>query len=107
MKQILIACLLGMGTLLPTSEAKSNAIINFIRTVNIHISGWVLIADSGTEDGTISKIEIYKLSTGQKVLTQACSNGYSCEVNIVNLEPGNYSAKIICQYTTQTRQFVR
>ncbi len=107
MKQILIACLLGMGALLPTTEVKSNAIVNYIRTIDIHISGWVLTAESDTTDGTISKIEIYRLSTGEKVLTQICGDEYSCGVNIFKLAPGNYSATITCQYTVQSKQFVR
>lgn len=104
MKQILIACLLGIGTLLPSTEVKSS-IVNYARTVNIHIDSWVLYADSQTEDGTISKIEVYRLSTGEKVRQQFCS-GYSCSVNLNGLPAGNYSAKVICQYVTTTYQFV-
>ena len=104
MKQILIACLLGIGTLLPSNEVKSS-VIYYARIVDIHISGWVLSANSQTEDGTISKMEVYLLSTGELMQTQGC-NDYNCSMNLSSLHHGNYSVKITCQYTTVTKQFV-
>lgn len=102
MKQILIVCLLGIGMLLPSQEVKSSE--PYRRIVDVHIDFPALIADSDTEDGTISKIEIYKVSTGEKVRQTFCS-GYSCSINLSGLPAGNYNAKVICQYTTYTQGF--
>ncbi|HRG87527.1 MAG TPA: Ig-like domain-containing protein [Chitinophagales bacterium] len=107
MKRILFACLLGAGTLLPSTEAKSS-VVYFSKVVDVTISGWVLTAISQTEDGVINKIEVYHNGTMELVLYQACGGtGYSCNLDVSDLASGTYTAKVYCTNTVYTEQFSR
>lgn len=104
MKQILFACLLGMGALLPATEAKSNVISIVKKKVDIHIMGNVLYATSQGTDGTITRVEIY--DTNMNLLVLQTGNGtYACYADLSDLNPGQYIAKVICANTTHTEGF--
>lgn len=104
MKQILFACLLGMGALLPATEAKSNMVIVVKKKVDIHIMGNVLYATSQGSDGTITRVEVYDTSMNLLVL-QTGNGTYTCSVDLSDLNPGQYIAKVVCANTTHTEGF--
>ena len=104
MKQILFACLLGMGALLPAAEAKSNVISIVKKKVDIHLMGNVLYATSQGSDGTITRIEIYDTSMNL-LLIQTGSGTYACFIDLSDLNPGQYVAKVVCANTTHTEGF--
>ena len=105
MKKFLLASLVAMTLLLPALNNTSNAagLISFKKVVAI-IDGWVLFATSNTDEGEITQINVYRLSTGELVRSQQCS-GYEASVNLKDLPHGGYSAIITCQYTYMTKQF--
>jgi hypothetical protein len=103
MKKVLLAALLGLGTLLPSTEAKSSMIVQH-RIISITIEGNWLRASSDASSGNISQIQIYKVSTGELVRTQSC-DGYSCSISISGLPTGLYVANVIATNATSKKQF--
>lgn len=105
MKKQLMVCLLGIGLLLPESKANSSGVKYFFnRIVDCNLQGYDLLVTSDTEDGSINKVEIYNSSTQQLEMTEY-SSGYSCSVDVGDLEKGEYEAKVYCTYTTYTERF--
>lgn len=104
MKQILIACLLGIGALLPTTEVKSS-VISYYKKVDIHVLGGVLFATSQAGDGAISKLEVRDAATNALLLMENSCGGYSCSLDISDLSSGTYVAKVYCANTTHTEAF--
>lgn len=104
MKQILIACLLGIGALLPSNEVKSS-VVHFFKKVDIHVSSCVLFATSQGGDGPISRLEVYDTGTMQLLLVENSCGGYSCSIDLSDLNPGQYTAKVYCANTTHTEGF--
>lgn len=103
MKQILFICLLGIGTLLPTTEAKSN-ITNVFKKVDVHVVTGVLYSTSQSTDGIINHVEIY--DSGMSLVAYQMGNStYSCTVDLSDLNPGLYTAKVYCTNTTHTECF--
>ncbi|HLP53202.1 MAG TPA: hypothetical protein VK154_20075 [Chitinophagales bacterium] len=106
MKKFLLASLVAMTLLLPALNNTSNAASIFVqRVVNIAISGWTFFATSETADGTITRIEIYRLSTGERVRASNCNGTYECSVDLSGLPHGGYCGIIICQNVTVSKQF--
>lgn len=103
MKAVLIALCLTI-CILPQATKAHSSFINLCKVVDVTITGWVLYATAATEDGEITKLEVFKLSNGEKVRSQNCS-GYSCNVSLSGLPSGLYSAKVYCKNTTYTEQF--
>lgn len=103
MKQILFACLLGTGALLPTSEVKSS-IVSVFKKVDIHVTAGVLYATSQGTDGTITRIEVYDTNMNL-LLLQTGTGTYACSIDISDLNPGQYVAKVVCTSTTHTEGF--
>ncbi len=104
MKKVLLACLLGIGALLPTTTANSHTVVSQARKIDVTIEGRVLLANSDATSGTIKRIEIYRLGDMQLVLTQKCG-GYSCSANLNALPAGNYVYAIICTNEVLSAQF--
>jgi hypothetical protein len=103
MKKVLLACLLGFGTLLPVNEAKSS-IATQNRILNIHIEGWALTANSDAASGLIEEIQVFELDKEEPVLTESC-DGYSCTIKLGELPAGVYVAVVITTNTTGKKQF--
>ncbi len=105
MKKLFLSFLIALGMLLPTVNNTADAASHFAkREVVTSIQDWVYLATSGTEDGVINKIQIYRLSTGEMVRSQEFGD-YSASVDLKGLPSGGYSARVICQYITVTKQF--
>jgi hypothetical protein len=107
MKKIILFSLVCMALLLPAVNTTSNAAAYAkMKTVAGVINEWVLSATSGTEDGPIKAIEVYRLSTGELVRKME-TNGqvYDASIDLKGLPSGGYSARIICTYVTVTKQF--
>jgi hypothetical protein len=106
MKKIILFSLVCMALLLPAVNTTSNAAAKFKKEVITNISGWVLLAGSGTEDGPIKAIEVYRLSTGELVRkVDAGGQSYSASIDLKGLPSGGYSARIICTNVAVTKQF--
>lgn len=105
MKKILIAALLGLSTLLPQTQVFGIA-SKSSRTVTSTIEGWVFIAHSDSESGTIDKIEIFTINGTVPVAKKKCG-GYNCSIDIAGLPTGQYVAKVTTQNTVYTSQFVK
>ena len=95
MKQILIACLIGMGLLLPTAKVKSSVDYSFFykRVIDVGLEGYDLLATSDSETGTLVEVDVYQKSTGELVRNQSCS-GYSCKVSLSGLPSGDYLVEV-------------
>ncbi len=106
MKKIFLFGLISMALLLPAVNTTTNAAAKFKKEVITSISGWVLLANSGTEDGPIKSIEVYRLSTGETVRkVEFDGQSYEASVDLKGLPGGGYSARICCTYTIVTKQF--
>src|SRR5688572_9191389 len=103
MKKVLLACLLGLGTLAPANEAKSSTVVKH-RIATITIEATWLRATSDAASGPIQRIEIYNVNTGALVRTQNC-DGYSCQVSLTGLPGGLYVGWAITTNTTAKKQF--
>ncbi len=105
MKKLFLSFLIALGMLLPTVNNTADAASHFAkRTVSAYLTEWVVYATSGTEDGVIQKIDVIRLSTGERVVLQECGS-YECSVNLNGLPHGGYSVRIVCQNITVTKQF--
>lgn len=105
MKNILLACLLGIGTLLPTSEVKSSIVKNISKIIDIGIEQNILSANSGESDGKLKEIQIYDISTGRIVSSTPCE-GFSTYISIAELPSGkNYIAYVIAENNVGTLKF--
>jgi hypothetical protein len=105
MKKILIAALLGLSTLLPQTQVFGSS-FKAMRTVTSTIEGWVFIAHSDSESGTIDKIEIFIINGTVPVAKKKCG-GYNCSIDIAGLPAGQYVAKVTTQNTVYISQFVK
>lgn len=105
MKKLMLMVALAAAICWPLEEVKATMVKPCHRIVDVNISGWVLYATSQTEDGTISKIEIYRNSDMALMLTQNSCSGYACSIDISSLAAGGYVAKVYCTYTTYNKQF--
>lgn len=106
MKKFFLASLVAVALMLPAMNFTSQAasiMTSFNRTIAV-IEGWVLFATSNVDEGKITQIKIYRLTTGELVRTQQC-NSYECSISLKDLPGGAYSAVIICEYTYSTKQF--
>jgi hypothetical protein len=103
MKKVLLACLLGLGTLLPANEAKSSSAVQH-RIISIHIEDYWLRANSEPASGIIQSIQIFNVNTEVLVQSENC-DGYSCSTNISGLKAGVYSAVVITTKTVYKKQF--
>ena len=103
MKKVLFLCLLGVGVLLPTGQAKSSVIVQ-ARVVTVHVEGWALTANSDAESGTINQIQVFNLTTGLLVREETCG-GYSCAVSLVGLPPAIYIAYVTTTNTVVSKKF--
>ena len=103
MKKVLLACLLGFGTLLPVNEAKSSMVAQH-RLISITIEGWALRANSDAASGPIQQIQIYAVSTGELKRTQSC-DGYSCTASLTGLNSGLYIGVVITTNGTAKKTF--
>lgn len=104
-KVVLLACLIGIGLLLPTAKVNSSVVNHFCkRVVDVSVEGFDLLCTSQSDDGTITKVEIHQQNPHRIVLTQYCS-GYSCVVDLSGLPSGTYGAKVFCANTTYTEVF--
>lgn len=105
MKKLVFAALVA-GLLLPLNEA-TGAVTNPIhRVVDIVITGWDLLVTSETADGTITRVEVRKLSLRNPTISQDCG-GYSCSVDISSLSSGTYEVKVVCANTVYYEQFTK
>ena len=105
MKKLFLSFLIALGMLLPTVNNTADAASHFAkRNIGATMEGYVLFATSDVEDGVIQKIDVIRLSTGERVILQECG-GYECSVNMNGLPRGGYSVKITCQYATVTKQY--
>jgi hypothetical protein len=104
MKKLFLASLVAVALMLPAMNFTSQAAGLTKRVVNTGIIEWVFFATSDTEDGEIMQINIYRLSTGELVKSQA-SSGYSASVGIKDLPRGAYSAVVYCKNVTVSKQF--
>lgn len=99
MKRFIILCLLGMTTFMQTNAGNpvAPALSSSQKAVSCQKDGIVLYADSDTEDGRITLVEIYNAQY-QLVLTDEFFS-YSVQVAIGELKAGNYTAKVYTQYS--------
>ncbi len=106
MRKFFLASLVAVALMLPamnfTSQAAS-VMTSLNRTIAI-IEGWALFATSNEDEGKITQIKIYRLTTGELVRTQQFDS-YEASISLKDLPGGAYSAVIICQYTYSTKQF--
>lgn len=105
MKKLFLASLVAVALMLPAMNFTSQAAgaFNFKRVVTF-IEGWVLFATSNVDEGQIKQINIYRLTTGELVKSQQCG-GYDCSVSVKDLPKGAYSAMIVCEYISYSKQF--
>ncbi|MFM2306121.1 MAG: hypothetical protein RLZZ367_790 [Bacteroidota bacterium] len=105
MKKLFLASLVAVALMLPAMNFTSQAAgsFNFKRVVTF-IEGWVLFATSNADEGQIKQINVYRLTTGELVKSQQCG-GYDCSVSLKDLPKGAYSAMIVCEYTSYSKQF--
>ncbi len=106
MKKLISASILGI-TLLLSSATVQGSISNPIhRVVDVTIIGWDLLVTSETGDGTITRVEVRKLSLRNPTISQDCG-GYSCSVDISSLSSGTYEVKVVCANTVYYEQFTK
>jgi hypothetical protein len=103
MKKVLLACLLGLGTLATSTEAKSSMVVQH-RIISITIEGWVFRANSDQSSGPIETIQIYNVLTGVLVRSQSCDS-YSCSVSLTGLPFGLYVGNVITTNGTAKKSF--
>lgn len=105
MRKFFLASLVAVALTLPAMNFTSQAasIFNFSKVISV-IDGWVLFATSNEDEGKITQIKIYRLTTGELVRTQQFDS-YEASIGLKDLPGGAYSAVIICQYTYSTKQF--
>ena len=106
MKKLVFAALIAAGSLLPLNEANGAISTPPHRVVDILITGWDLEVTSETGDGTITRVEVRKLSLRYPSIAQDCS-GYSCSVDISSLSSGTYEVKVVCANTVYYEQFTK
>ena len=105
MKKLFLACLIGMGMLLPTISNTTTAAVHFRqRIINTQISDWHYIVNSQESDGQILLVEIISMSTGKTVIAQK-GTGYSASVDLRGLPSGGYVGRTTCQYNSLSQQF--
>lgn len=105
MKKLLLASLLGLGLLLPSTNAIAKESAKH-RKLDIGIEGYVLLANAEKSDGPIRKMEVRQMSDGKLMITQE-SYSYSSSVDISSLPKGYYVVKVFAEETSYSEQFVK
>jgi hypothetical protein len=90
-----------MGLLLSSTATTKTELANtktlLHRIVDCHLEGYILIANSDANSGTLTTVKIW--DPQKHLVLQEAVSGYEDEVDLSGLSSGNYSAQI---FTTQT-----
>ena len=95
MKTILITCLLGIAMLFnetATAETAKSA----HRMVDVNKEDLILYITSQQEEGYITRVQIFNSS--YVMIYEKTYADYAVEVDVTDLESGNYSVKVFTQY---------
>lgn len=106
MKKLLSAALLSCALLFSAATLQARITNPLPRVVDVTILGWDLLVTSETADGTITRVEVRKLSLRNPTIVQDCG-GYSCSVDISGLSSGTYEVKVVCANTVYYEQFTK
>jgi hypothetical protein len=99
MKRFVILCLLGMATFMQTNAGNpvAPALSSTQKAVECTRGGISLYANSDTEDGRITLVEIFNAQYQLVLVDEFYS--YSVQVAIGTLKAGNYTAKVYTEYS--------